>query len=165
MIKDELKFRESNFCEDGSLFPELNTNIDDWIRLEPSEAKKYVPISTEKSVSFCIKNINSVIENENSTRRLNCFDTHINSDRSSATFYTGGPIWTGDWCPLNSKSKQNYDVIALSVDMDFETETKLTPEVTGVSKCLPTNSLLQLWSCPLDISEPETAILNKPKMK
>ena len=168
MIEDEMKFRESNYCEDGTLFPELNTNISDWIRLDPSEMKKYVPTSTEKSVPFCIMDVNSVGDNANNTKRLNCFDTHINSDKSSATFYTGGPIWTGDWCPLNSKSEQTYDVIALSVDMNFETETKLTPEVTkdiGASKSLPTNSLLQLWSCSLDIAQPEIAIQNKPRMK
>ena len=168
MIKDEIKFRELNFCQNGSLFPELNTTSSDWIRLDSSETKKHVPNRTEKSVSFSIKNINTVTDSEESPRNLNCFDTHINSDRTSATFYTGGPIWTGDWCPLNSNSNQSSDVIALSVDMDFHTETKLTPDViqdTESPQGLQNCSLLQLWSCDLNTSRPELGMKHKPKMK
>ena len=164
IIKDEMKFREVNFCQNGSLFPELHTKRDDWILLDETEKKKYVANKNDTSVSFCIKNINSDTGDDKSPEQLECFDTIIDSDRS-ATFYTGGPIWTGDWCPLNSTSSQSDDVIALSVDMDFQTETKLTPETCQdpeFSKYSQNNSLLQLWSCNLNISK---RVLSKPIMK
>ena len=168
MIKDEMKFREINFCQDGSLFPELQTTANDWIRLDSSEMNKYMPNRTDQSVSFCIENINNPTDNEEGMRKLNCFDTHINSDNTSATFYTGGPIWTGDWCPLNLNSKQDSDVIALSVDMDFQTETKLTPDSFQDFQStvyLENNSLLQLWSCSLDTPDSQLGMMHKPKMK
>jgi len=169
MIKDELKFRELNFCKDGTLFPDFHTSFNDWIHLEPTEYAKYLPNRNEPSIPFKVDKMENDIPNSHTIiekRQLNSFDSCIDKDDMSFTIYTGGPIWAGDWCPLSEYSGIKYDVVALSVDMDFKTETKLSYDSThNVSLQTKRNSLLQLWSCELQRSKSSKDLSPKPKMK
>lgn len=173
MIKDEIAFRKSNFCDNGSLFPKLQTMIDDWIKLDVSEEKKFLPRKETKSISFKIDSVCNKSSNGDIGQngiQLECFDSHLSKDKSSITFYTGGSIWAGDWCPLNQNSEKK-DVIALSVDMDFQTESKLSPESVKCADVIldepKPSSLLQFWECDLPnntvTTDPEIA--SKPKLK
>ena len=172
MIKNELKFRESNFCADGTLFERFQTTIEDWIRLNATEKEKHLPTTIEKSISFKVAKLGNdcTPKSESNVRQLDCFDSCIDSDNLSSTFYAGGPIWAADWCSLNETTENKNDVMALSVDMDFQTETKLTPENMQNSETLPkspkSNSLLQLWSCnlPSMFKKTHSESLLKPKM-
>ena len=171
MIKDEIKFRERNFCVKETLFSELRTTKHDWIRLNSEEMEEYLEKSNDTSICFKVDKMTEDKTGhslDSDMKQLKYFDSYIDVD--SCTFYTGGPIWASDWCPLTSSSVINIDVLALSVDMDFQTETKLA---TGMEQHLNTNqeiksnnSLLQLWSCDLQgMSSARNENVCKPKMQ
>ncbi|CAJ1077908.1 general transcription factor 3C polypeptide 2 [Xyrichtys novacula] len=135
------KFREEHHS--SWVFPEWVPSVSHWHPVPESDLEKYLP---QELQSAAFKVSREGLKQESPLQRLNRFTAlPPHPDRWDMVLFTGGPVWTIEWCPTpDGAPVSQYIALACHREMD---------EKHHVNKIYSGHGLVQLWEIgKLDIS-------------
>ncbi|XP_006818350.1 general transcription factor 3C polypeptide 2-like [Saccoglossus kowalevskii] len=104
--------------KDVTVFAEWQPLKSEWTLLNEMERKAYEPITME-SIEFQREAESGRLSQKVKLKRYSSFA--LNSDEKVTTFFTGGPVWAANWCPLPLECTSANQYIAISCHRDYET--------------------------------------------
>lgn len=162
MIEME-KFYKDNFSE--AAFEEFTIKNDSINFLNPLEFEPYLP-EKKSSAKFKVSyKSDSKSIKEGEWKNLNLFDSLI--ENHHITFYTGGPVYSGAWCPLPNHLTLNTTKLT---DQILCVATNVKNRIFNAFDCAQYAGCLQFWNFSklnfnfTSINELEEK-LDKPKLE
>ncbi|CAN7999009.1 unnamed protein product [Ixodes hexagonus] len=138
-----INFQRERQNWEETLFPSWRPK--DWVLLDEKEAEAYLPRQRESPrLRFQTLWKKTVDQEESAWRRLSLFESvPPEGGRCHATFFAGGAIWAGGWCPTPPQTKGGFPTplaqwVVLACCPDPELAHPLT-------EARPEAGLLQFW--------------------